>query len=54
MKWEQGARSREERASKMPPTYKDGRTAHAAALYPPLRKRMIENGDWDRWVLVLD
>ncbi|TBU28810.1 hypothetical protein BD311DRAFT_310130 [Dichomitus squalens] len=29
----------------MPPAHKDGR---AAALYGPLRRRMIENGDWDR------
>ncbi|RPD72911.1 hypothetical protein L226DRAFT_141060 [Lentinus tigrinus ALCF2SS1-7] len=29
----------------MPPAHKDGRNA---ALYPPLRRRMIENGDWDR------
>ncbi|TFK83573.1 hypothetical protein K466DRAFT_665749 [Polyporus arcularius HHB13444] len=29
----------------MAPAHKDGRSA---ALYPPLRRRMIENGDWDR------
>ncbi|KAI0740421.1 hypothetical protein C8Q76DRAFT_640901 [Earliella scabrosa] len=29
----------------MPPSTKDGRNA---ALYAPLRRRMIENGDWDR------
>ncbi|KAI8995204.1 transcription factor e(y)2-domain-containing protein [Trametes punicea] len=29
----------------MPSAPKDGRNA---ALYAPLRRRMIENGDWDR------
>ncbi|KAI0739486.1 transcription factor e(y)2-domain-containing protein [Daedaleopsis nitida] len=29
----------------MAPSHKDGRNA---ALYAPLRRRMIENGDWDR------
>ncbi|KAM5530443.1 hypothetical protein V8D89_015883 [Ganoderma adspersum] len=29
----------------MPPAYKDPRNA---GLYAPLRRRMIENGDWDR------
>lgn len=31
----------------MPPAQKDGRNS---ALYGPLRRRMIENGDWDRYV----
>ncbi|CDO70675.1 hypothetical protein BN946_scf184761.g13 [Trametes cinnabarina] len=29
-------------------THKDGRNA---ALYAPLKRRMVENGDWDRCVL---
>ncbi|KAI0776873.1 transcription factor e(y)2-domain-containing protein [Trametes elegans] len=29
----------------MPAVAKDGR---ASALYAPLRRRMLENGDWDR------
>ena len=33
----------------MPSVAKDTRTA---ALYAPLRRRMIENGDWDRFVRV--
>lgn len=32
----------------MPPMHRDGRNA---TLYGPLKRRMLENGDWDRYVL---